>query len=96
MLLAAGFRAVRFLSHDIPEIGIIFDHDVSQPLIAAKEPFKLSAQAAGELVDELCRARASAREETGRADRLARQVSLASESRWLRLGRKLGLGPRFD
>jgi hypothetical protein len=30
-----------------------------------------------------------------RADTLEAQVRMAEESRWLRLGRKLGLGPKF-
>jgi hypothetical protein len=34
--------------------------------------------------------------ERERAGRLAAQMRLASRSRWLRLGRKLGLGPKFE
>ena len=90
-LRAAGFRDVRFLTADLPEIGIIFDHDVSQPLIAAKAPFALSAQAAGQLIDEL-RALGPERD---RAESLTEQIRQASESRWLRLGRRLGLGPKL-
>jgi hypothetical protein len=34
--------------------------------------------------------------ERERSARLALQTRLASQSRWLRLGRKLGLGPKFE
>ena len=39
LVLQTGFREVDFLEDDIPPIGIIFDGDVSQPLIARKAPF---------------------------------------------------------
>jgi SAM-dependent methyltransferase len=87
-LLAAGFREVHFLLDDVPEIGILFDRDVSQPLIARKEPFHLDAAAHSELLDNWIEARAHSR-------LLSERIRLASQSRWLRLGRKLGLGPRF-
>jgi SAM-dependent methyltransferase len=84
-LLAGGFSEVRFLTEDIPELGIIFDHDVSQPLVAAKAPFAMSRSAVTQLINQW----ESARE-------LARQVYQISGSRWLRLGRKLGLGPKLE
>ena len=39
-LSASGFRECEFLTDNLPEIGILFDHDVSQPLIARKDPFR--------------------------------------------------------
>jgi SAM-dependent methyltransferase len=87
-LLASGFRQVHFLTDNLPEIGIYFDHDVSQPLIARKEPFALGSYARAEMID-LWRA------ESGRANLLAAQIQAASASRWLRLGKKLGLGPNL-
>lgn len=95
-LLAAGFRDVRFLSEDVPEIGVLFDHDVSQPLIAAKAPFTMSRAAIAELMDQYGSILDAERRSMERGATLARQIALASKSRWLRLGRRLGVGPRFD
>jgi len=81
-LLAAGFQHLDLLSTDIPEIGIVFDDDVSQLLIARKQPFALDAAARRDLVAQWRRQSA--------------QISLASQSRWLKLGRSLGVGPKFD
>ena len=81
-LLAAGFQHLDLFSTDIPEIGIVFDDDVSQPLIARKHPFALDVAARRDLV-------AQWRHQSA-------QISLASQSRWLKLGRSLGVGPKFD
>jgi SAM-dependent methyltransferase len=87
-LLTAGFREVHFLTAEVPDAGILLDDDVSQPLIARKEPFRLDATALGELLDQLHR-------EESRAQTLAERIRLASESRWIRLGRAFGVGPKF-
>jgi SAM-dependent methyltransferase len=87
-LLAAGFREVIFLRDDVPEAGILFDRDVSQPLIARKEPFHLSAQAQSELLEGWMGARTE-------AGLLANRLRMASKSRWVKLGRKLGIGPKL-
>jgi SAM-dependent methyltransferase len=87
-LLAAGFREVHYLLEDVPESGILFDSDVSQPFVARKEAFRLSGQAQGELLDAW---RGSQAEAKAHSDRLR----MASESRWVRLGRKLGVGPKL-
>jgi SAM-dependent methyltransferase len=84
-LAAAGFRSVYCLSEALPEIGVYFDYDVSQPLVARKERYVLNAAAQAQLVD-LWRAA---------EDRLAAHSALAEHSRWMRLGRLLGLGPKF-
>jgi SAM-dependent methyltransferase len=94
-LRAAGFRDVFFLTGNLPSIGVLFDHDVSQPLIARKEPFVLDRCAQTQLTEEWLAARESAERHEERADTLVAQVRMASESRWLGLGRKLGLGPKF-
>src|SRR6185295_655993 len=47
-LCAAGFTEVEFLTENLPEIGVFFDHDVSQPLIARKERFAMDARAVTE------------------------------------------------
>jgi SAM-dependent methyltransferase len=106
-LLASGFQSVRFLNEDVPELGILFDSDVSQPLVALREqPFALAGPPRAELVD-LWRA---AEDKAWQYDQLAsevkglerenavltEQIRLASESRWVRLGRMFGVGPKFE
>jgi SAM-dependent methyltransferase len=95
-LLAAGFRAVDFLTENVPDIGILFDHDTSQPLIARNQDFTFNHRAGHEMVDAWQAAEARARLESERAATLAGRIRLASSSRWLRLGRKFGIGPNFD
>jgi len=87
-LLAAGFREVHYLLDDVADAGILLDGDVSQPLIARKETFQLGAEAQSELLDGWKDVQDEARLQ-------AERMRLASESRWLRLGRKLGLGPKL-
>jgi SAM-dependent methyltransferase len=107
--LGAGFREVQFLSENVPGIGILFDADVSQPFVARKAPFVADLAVRTFLVEELraCQGKleeerkradtmaAQSERERERADRTALQAQLASRSRWLRLGRKLGLGPKW-
>jgi hypothetical protein len=94
-LKGSGFCEVDLLSHDIPEYGVLFDSDVSQPLIARKQGFVMDSRMRAELV-ALWRAAEDRAEDAGeRAMRFGEQIRMASSSRWLRLGRKLGVGPRF-
>jgi SAM-dependent methyltransferase len=95
-LLDAGFRDVFFLTGNVPPIGVLFDHDVSQPLIARKEPFGMHLCAVSQLLDHWRAAGELAQSWQVRAETLAAQVRMAEESRWLRLGRKLGVGPKFS
>jgi SAM-dependent methyltransferase len=94
-LVAAGFREVHFLTADLPQIGVYFDHDVSQPLIARKEPFVMEACARSQMIDACRAARNQALQEWERAELMATQMRLAAGSKWLRLGNKLGVGPKF-
>jgi len=96
MLLAAGFREVNFLRADLPEIGILFDHDVSQPLIARKDRFAIDTAVWTQMVEQWRAAQNQARKESARGNLVSEQMRLASGSRWLRLGRVLGVGPRFS
>lgn len=91
----AGFREVFFLTENLPAVGVLFDRDVSQPLIARKEPFVMDRRGQSQLAEEWGAANELARRQQERADSLAAQVRMAEESRWLRLGRKLGVGPKF-
>jgi SAM-dependent methyltransferase len=95
-LISAGFREVFFLTGNLPPIGVLFDHDVSQPLIARKELFVMNRCAVSQLVELWHRASELAEGRQDRAETLAAQVRMAEESRWLRLGRKLGVGPKFS
>jgi SAM-dependent methyltransferase len=79
-LTASGFREVHFLTEDVPRQGILFDADVSQPLVARKMPFMLDRLGAEQMIEEWRRAQDWA--------------AAVASSRWLRLGRKLGLGPK--
>jgi len=88
-LLSAGFRDVFMLADNLPAMGIMFDCDVSQPFVARKEPFTLSPLLLRELVQDWRTANGQLRHERER-------TRLTSQSRWLRLGRLLGLGPGPD
>lgn len=92
-LLGAGFREVCCLTENVPEIGVLFDADVSQPLIARKERFVMDSAAVSELAGLWQGAESRAWEQWEKVERLERQMRLASQSRWLRLGRRFGLGP---
>jgi SAM-dependent methyltransferase len=94
-LLQAGFRDVFFLSANLPPIGVLFDHDVSQPLIARKEPFVMDRWAQNQLAEEWWALRDAAEGQKRRVESLAAQLRMTEESRWLRVGRRLGLGPKF-
>jgi len=94
-LLGAGFREVSFLSDDHPEFGILFDQDVSQPLIARKDRFVPDACAWSQMVDLWSATQREILRVRDKSAQAEAQISLASESMWLRLGRKLGLGPKF-
>ena len=86
-LSASGFREIEFLVENRPEIGVLFDSDVSQPLIARKEPFAMDKRMIGELVAEY---RASQHAKAKADDR----VALMNASRWMKWGKKIGLGPK--
>jgi SAM-dependent methyltransferase len=95
-LLATGFTNPRFFNANVPEYGILFDQDVSQPLIAAKdEPFALGGAARAELIDLWRGAEDRAWRDRQDLETLAARIRLASRSRWLRLGRAFGVGPGF-
>lgn len=95
-LTGAGFRDVDFLAtQDLPDLGILFDNDVSQPLIARNGDFFLDKATQAEMI-ELWRAeQVRVRAERDRADSLERRLALAARSRWVRLGNRFGVGPRL-
>ena len=87
-LSQAGFKDFEFLAEDVPENGIVFDHDVSQPLIARKEPFSLPRSAVSQLVGDWMQMRDQWKGDDER-------IRAAAQSKWVRLGRRLGLGPKL-
>jgi hypothetical protein len=42
---------VEFLTDNVPDFGILFDHDVSQPLIARKERSAIESSTIAEFTD---------------------------------------------
>src|SRR5439155_25460401 len=94
-LIGSGFCEVGFLTENNPAIGVYFDHDVSQPLIARKAPFVMEKHAVSQLIDAW-RAGCNADGDDKRESAMLRaQVKMARESRWVKFGRKLGLGPEL-
>ena len=94
-LLAAGFTSVEFLTANVEEAGVLFDHDTSQPLIARNAPFTFNHSAGHQMVEAWQKAEREAHREKERADLLQEQIRMAAGSRWVRLGRSLGIGPKF-
>ena len=101
-LRKTGFREFEILTANVPEFGIIFDSEVSQPLLARKEPFLMTSAMTAELVqrwqdsrDQTAHA-AEERDQNARAleDR-ERKVRVAADTKCLRLGRRFGLGPEI-
>lgn len=80
-LAAADFPLVQFDASGSREFGVVYSDPCSLPVIAAKAPFVLNASGVTELVEQLSSARGVLR--------------AAEKSRWLRLGRALGLGPHL-
>lgn len=94
-LLAAGFREVEYLTSDWPAAGILFDDDVSQPLIARKERFRLGETAQQQLLDSWEAAMRRVHGAELEAGAAAERARMAGESRWVRLGRLFGVGPKL-
>ena len=80
-LAAAGFRSVEILSEGSEDFGVRFSGPCSLPMLAYPEQFSLNRSAAAELLVE--------------NRRLSRLLASAADSRWLRLGRRLALGPHL-
>jgi SAM-dependent methyltransferase len=94
-LTASGFRDVTFLMEEVPEAGILLDSDVSLPFIARKQDFRWDRVARSQIVDLWRTAETRLRWEQDCGAILEAQIAMASRSRWVRLGQRLGLGPKF-
>jgi SAM-dependent methyltransferase len=98
-LRAAGFSSVEFHADDVDAFGIRYEGAWSRPLVARKGTFQLSGAAVGQLLEHhfatvgWLHAEMAAREAQIR-ERDAK-LAAAGGSRWLLLGRLLGLGPRL-
>jgi len=80
-LAAAGLTDVRVDATGSRKFGVVYSGPCSLPIIAARAPFSLDASGVNELVEEWAASR-----------RLLRAIK---DSRWLRIGRLFGLGPRI-
>jgi SAM-dependent methyltransferase len=80
-LAAAGLARVRFESAGNAEFGVVFEGPCSLPVVASREPFSLSVSGAGEMAAQLAGAHTL--------------LDAVARSRWVRFGRRLGLGPEI-
>ncbi len=78
-LAAAGFAGARFEVAGSREFGVVFSIPCSLPIIATRAPFVLNSSGITELVEQLSEANGI--------------IRALKTSRWLRLGRTIGLGP---
>ncbi|HUA20541.1 MAG TPA: methyltransferase domain-containing protein [Bryobacteraceae bacterium] len=79
-LIAAGLPNIRFDATGCRKFGVVFSGPQSLPIVAAKEPFVLDSAGVNELLEEWAATR--------------RALQAVKDSRWLRLGRLFGLGPK--
>jgi SAM-dependent methyltransferase len=111
-LLGAGFRAVDFQTESVRHYGIQLDGDWSWPLLARKGGYSSMPMAVPELeprgtsaappmpgpnseaqATRMHRERAALER---RVVALESQLRTVADSRWLKLGRRFGLGPKVD
>lgn len=81
-LKAAGLDEVRFMTEGNPAFGVVLNGECSLPIVAARQPFALRTSAIREMVGQLTTAR--------------EVINAAKRSRWVRVGRLLGVGPRIS
>jgi SAM-dependent methyltransferase len=93
-LQSVGFTEVDFLdSNSLSESGIVFDGPWSRPFVARKKkfcPLPIPLETIGPE-----NFRAVLTQHKGRLSALEIQLKAAARSRWLKLGRFLGLGPKI-
>ena len=80
-LAAAGLTSVRFEVTGSRQFGVDFSYPWSLPIIAGQAPFSLRTSGIRELVEQLVKERDL--------------LKAVKRSRWLRVGRWLGQGPRL-
>jgi len=84
MLSGAGFKHLRMYSENDPEHGIFYTQAWSLPIGARKSEYSLGMEPVREIVEELAALRGTIQEET-------RQRETFLRSKWVRIGKKLGL-----
>jgi SAM-dependent methyltransferase len=80
-LASAGLVRVEIVSEPNADLGVVFESPCSLPILASKSPFALPSKAVRELVLQL--------------NEKKHILEMADESRWVRLGRKFGVGPNW-
>jgi SAM-dependent methyltransferase len=81
LLNSAGLTHVRFDSVGNHEFGVAYSSPCSLPIVACAKPFSLGLSGIRELTSQIVSARAV--------------LDAARESRWVRLGRRFGVGPKI-
>jgi hypothetical protein len=107
-LRAAGFSDVSFLDHDIEPSGIFLAGPWAHPLIARKGVFELPVEipeppvvpaadpsVADALEDRILQMHKEKENLERRIAALESQLRVTFDSRWLKLGKRLGLGPKL-
>ncbi len=80
-LNTAGFKKLNFLTEAVPNFGILFQGSCSLPVVARKEDFVLDRRTIAQLAKEYAVLRS--------------KLNAVAESRWIKLGNRLGLGPKL-
>ncbi len=79
-LLACGFRELAFLTEDYPQFGIVLEEKWSLPLVARKGKFTLPNGCVPQILESY--------------HRKVQEVLLLRRSRWIKLGKLFGVGPK--
>lgn len=101
-LRATGFSEVAFQDYSVERFGIVV-HEWSRPLVARKQPFVPSPDVFQQLleqylgqVEEVSKVRAEAMRLQREKDLQDTKLRAVARSKWVRLGNRLGRGPRVD
>lgn len=111
-LLGVGFRAVDFQTESVEHCGLQLAGNWSLPLVASKDSYSLPPPADPEpqpepepetpptpspdLETQIARMHHERAALESQVAALESQLRAVADSRWLKLGRRLGLGPQFD
>jgi SAM-dependent methyltransferase len=82
MLIEAGLSNICIGGKESREFGVVLSGPCSLPMAASRGPFTLNPSGITELVEELTLKR--------------KTLEMVQESHWVRLGRRLGVGPKLS
>ncbi len=82
LLNAAGLTAIHFDGKESLEHGVVFSGPCSLPVTASRGSFSLNSDGITELVEQWALER--------------KTLEMVRESRWVQLGRRLGIGPKLN